>query len=57
MKKRWMHMLLISLLLFSLAIGGCMEAAPDENGREEAPEAPRKGCRQMTRKQTEKMKP
>ena len=40
MKKRWMQMLLISLLLFSLAIGGCMEAAPDENGREEAPEAP-----------------
>lgn len=43
MKKRWMQMLLISLLLFSLAIGGCMEAAPDENGREEAPEAPQEG--------------
>ncbi len=40
MKKRWMQMLLISLLLFSLAIGGCMEAAPDENGVDEAPEAP-----------------
>jgi len=40
MKKRWMQMLLISLLLLSLAIGGCMEAAPDENGQEEAPEVP-----------------